>query len=60
MSKLASELERLARAVQALDGALEAQEARHGAKLAEARGETEVVARRVDSAIHRIESVLGE
>ena len=60
MSRLATELERLARAVNALDQALEAREARHQEELAIARGETARVAQHVDAAIHRIETVLGD
>jgi hypothetical protein len=60
MSRLASELERLAQAVQALEAALEQQEERHARDLEAARGRTEEVAGHVDSAIQRIEAVLGE
>lgn len=60
MSRLASELERLAAAINALDRALEIREVRHREDLAAARGETAEVARHVDAAIHRIEAVLGE
>ncbi len=63
MSRVVAELERLARAINQLEQALEARERRHAEALAAARrqhdDETAAMAERVEHAIDRLETMLG-